>query len=689
MPAHHSESGRLRRRTTIVLLFALVLACDDVTEPRIEDPPPDEELPDFDAMVSDPSMVVALGSPAADAGFVYVSLLPGTIQGADQIRIRNLTSQASIVAPLTDGGLDPVMVAATVGDTLELSALAGTAAVAEALAVVAAAKKPRVVRTEPPQGKRDVPLNAVIIVVFSEPMDDGSVSTERMGLLREGIPISANVELSADGLRAALTPTEPLASATEYQLRGDTTLLDRDGERLEEALESSFFTEETTAGPSAASLTLDQDTIIAHATDGFVLSALATVRDTEGNLLPEATIRWTTSDSMVAWMVEPSPPDPMHGVVVATGRTGSVIIRAEVPGSVARDSIALTLVDVAALSLRSVEVGEHAICVVTTAGRVYCDGDDAAIFGYIHTWIEVRSESAFADVSIGWSHACALDDHGAAYCWGDNVSGQLGSDLCFGEYNDDCTVRVPQRVTGGLAFQEITSGRFHTCGLTAAGEAYCWGEGYALGNGTYIDQKSPVPVVGGLTFSTLDAARQTTCGLTTSGDIHCWGGWYTTEPESDTSLTASVIVVPVATGLGFVDLSIGYEIAGSFGPGEICGLTAAGAPICWPMGSVAPTDPVPVSLPAGVALREIDSGMGPHTCGLTASGEVYCWGWSYDENYNPEPFGVRQLDGLGLETLSGGSGGLHYEEPHSCGIGLEGALYCWIGPDGQPERPIQ
>src|SRR6185369_15745101 len=34
---------------------------------------------------------------------------------------------------------------------------------------------------------------------------------------------------------------------------------------------------------------------------------------------------------------------------------------------------------------------------------------------------------AFTAVSAGTSHSCGLSSSGAAYCWGDNVDGQLGN----------------------------------------------------------------------------------------------------------------------------------------------------------------------------------------------------------------------------------------------------------------------
>jgi alpha-tubulin suppressor-like RCC1 family protein len=63
------------------------------------------------------------------------------------------------------------------------------------------------------------------------------------------------------------------------------------------------------------------------------------------------------------------------------------------------------------------------------------------------------------------------------------------------------------------------------CGLTASGEAYCWGFNRwgQLGDGTTTDKSTPVAVAGGLQFTSLWAGGRRTCGVTTSGTAYCWG----------------------------------------------------------------------------------------------------------------------------------------------------------------------
>ncbi len=51
-------------------------------------------------------------------------------------------------------------------------------------------------------------------------------------------------------------------------------------------------------------------------------------------------------------------------------------------------------------------------------------------------------------------------------------------------------------VGGGLSFARVSAGVGHTCGVTTAGAAYCWGYDVSgqLGDGTTTDRLSPVRV---------------------------------------------------------------------------------------------------------------------------------------------------------------------------------------------------
>src|SRR5690606_13848178 len=164
--------------------------------------------------------------------------------------------------------------------------------------------------------------------------------------------------------------------------------------------------------------------------------------------------------------------------------------------------------------------------------------------------------------SMALSLAFSWRSTGAAYCWGDGWFGRLG----YGDTDDSL---VPTPVAGGLTFTAITAGNAHTCGLTTDGAAYCWGNGWdgQLGDGSNIDiSLVPTPVAGGLTFTAIAAGPDHTCGLSPAGAAYCWGhGGHGRLGTGDTAY--HLVPEPVAGGFTFTDITAEAD--------HTCGLTPA------------------------------------------------------------------------------------------------------------------
>jgi len=143
------------------------------------------------------------------------------------------------------------------------------------------------------------------------------------------------------------------------------------------------------------------------------------------------------------------------------------------------------------LAFTTVSAGLYkSTCGVTTDAAVYCWGFD---FAYTPQRQPAAPGLNFAAVSTGYVHACGLGTTGAAHCWGEDTYGQRGTGYPTG---DTAPQDVP--VTGGLSFTAISAGGTHTCAVTAGGAAYCWGNNDQgqLGTGTTGRYKTaPVPVV--------------------------------------------------------------------------------------------------------------------------------------------------------------------------------------------------
>jgi alpha-tubulin suppressor-like RCC1 family protein len=142
---------------------------------------------------------------------------------------------------------------------------------------------------------------------------------------------------------------------------------------------------------------------------------------------------------------------------------------------------------------------------------------------------------SLSHVAVGRIHTCALAADSTAYCWGDNALGQLGLDtlVCDSIACHPIDTEVPLQVSPDLKFLRLDAGVDFTCGLTANGEAYCWGKNHRgqLGDGTQSEWRAmPGPVQGGHTFvslstgGTYDEGGTHACAVTADGEGWCWGG---------------------------------------------------------------------------------------------------------------------------------------------------------------------
>jgi Bacterial Ig-like domain len=200
------------------------------------------------AQVSPASITSAERSPnvAADAlatssTLVYVSLPPGSVSAGSSATIRNRRTGDLVEVSMVDGGFDPTPIAAVADDDLTIDIRAGVSVLLSATIRVPRRRPPTVVRSEPPNGKTEVPLNEQIEVVFSEPVDPTSIPASLQLLYTDQI-VSGLATPNSSGLVAEFAPNASLASNTQYTLVITTGVRDLAGEALEENVRINFTT---------------------------------------------------------------------------------------------------------------------------------------------------------------------------------------------------------------------------------------------------------------------------------------------------------------------------------------------------------------------------------------------------------------------------------------------------------------
>jgi N-acetylneuraminic acid mutarotase len=187
---------------------------------------------------------------AASTPVVYLSLPPGSIPGADSVRIEDVSTDPSLVvtALAWNGGFDPTAVAALVGDTLSVTVFAQGQALGPEAFVVRARRPPAVVRTAPPPGRTDVALNVVGTIVLSQPIDTTTVNSTTVQLLNgtTAVPATRSV-LTAEPWTIVIKPVGFLTANTTYTVVLGTGITDQTGDALADPVSFSFTTGQTTS----------------------------------------------------------------------------------------------------------------------------------------------------------------------------------------------------------------------------------------------------------------------------------------------------------------------------------------------------------------------------------------------------------------------------------------------------------
>jgi alpha-tubulin suppressor-like RCC1 family protein len=334
-----------------------------------------------------------------------------------------------------------------------------------------------------------------------------------------------------------------------------------------------------------------------------------------------------------------------------------------------------------------VALGWNAGCSLDSLAVAYCWGDNSvgelgrAGIPVALGPARVETSLRFATLAVGGSHACGLTAGGASYCWGFNNRGQLGAGALPAGCGSSCSITA-LAVTGGHSFTALTTGVYHTCGLIADGSAYCWGENGEgqLGTGSVSagPVSSPQAVAGGLHFKAISAGEFHTCAVTLARAAYCWGANFADQlgigPSDQTPRLAPQVVVG---GLAFDSITSGQA--------HSCALQSPGAAYCWGIdrgalgtGTTSPgSQSAPVPVTGGLAFVQLTAGT-DQSCGRVSDGTVYCWGSGPTTGTGALTAGVVSAPTLVADTLKFAH--LAASKLATCGVTVARAVYCWGTP---------
>lgn len=234
------------------------------------------------------------------------------------------------------------------------------------------------------------------------------------------------------------------------------------------------------------------------------------------------------------------------------------------------------------------------------------------------------------DVSVGATNACAISNTSSSsrlYCWGKNDLKQVGNSSL-----PTTNVSTPTNVSSlnGRFISDVSVGYSHACAIADA-QLYCWGSNssYELGNTTTSSQYPVLVPISG-TVTAVSAGKNFTCAII-DGVAKCWGannfgqlGTGSTTPIRQTApSTLSGVGTRAATAI-------------SAGDDHACAVLQ-GATYCWggntsgQVGNEVPSASAPTpfrvntgAMADGRVSINADAG-GSSTCNI-ANGLIQCWG---------------------------------------------------------------
>ena len=319
-----------------------------------------------------------------------------------------------------------------------------------------------------------------------------------------------------------------------------------------------------------------------------------------------------------------------------------------------------------------------------TACKSSCAADSDCLAGSFCYTPNGTCHVGVAKVVAGNGHTCALLKDNRVFCWGQNVSNELGNGDVQGLPSP-----TPVRVAGLGSIKDIVAGVSHTCVLTTDGGVTCWGLNQLgeLGIGTETNPVPPrlvqVSTSAGVALSgvnLLAAGGESACAVTATSTF-CWGenfsNWHGAASAANplvfaTSLPNLGVPPTLVVASGFS--GFGVEFTG----GQVCpwGYNDS-AQVSGSTLNIVYPNPMLQCQTFFPAALEVTAGRA-HICARTVGGTVWCWGSNFtgqagsgrSETTVPPPATFPVLNVVASRVVAGGV--------FSCAIGVGNTtVSCW------------
>lgn len=446
---------------------------------------------------------------------------------------------------------------------------------------------PSVSAANPANAQVDIPLNAPIVVTFTDEIDPSTVTASSF-IVRNG---ESQVEgtLSAAGNTITFTPNGPLLQKTTYTVLITTSVKDSAGTSLAEDYTLSFTTIEITP--------LGKWIKIAAGWDN-------------GAAINENGTLWAWGCNYSGQLGNGSGGDQTHAA------------DSNVPIQIGSDT------DWADISL-----GHHSSYALKTDGSMWAWGDGYLGDGTLvlkKSPVRIGENSLWSDVNASLEYfTFAINNDGSLWAWGLNDFGQFGN----GTNGDQATSKVPVQTNSDSDWKIISAGKDHAAAIKNDGTLWAWGHNWygQLGDGTggshsaANDSNVPKKIGVDADWQTVAANGNFTLAIKTDGTLWAWGdNQHGQRGDADNSPKNSP--VQVGSDSDWSDVSAGFDHA--VGIKTDGTLWAWGSNIHGQLGNGTTIDKnAPEKIGADADWSDISAGK-DLTIALKNDGSLWAWGYN-------------------------------------------------------------
>ncbi|WP_419869771.1 RCC1 domain-containing protein [Chryseobacterium sp. CT-SW4] len=259
-----------------------------------------------------------------------------------------------------------------------------------------------------------------------------------------------------------------------------------------------------------------------------------------------------------------------------------------------------------------------------------CLLDDSGVRNSVSSILSVGTEFKVKKASAGYQHTLMIgQDDNALYVAGDNSDGRTGLGRTSGN-----TGSFLLNFASPLA--DASAGQIHSIAATVTGEVWAWGDNNVYRTGLGIntgDTGLPSKVAGFGTSETFGRAIKVQAGgqnsyvLTEDGKVYGVGGATGTSAAGPGTGAAATAFTEVSIAETVADISASQYTAAA--------LTSDGKIYVWGLGTLGrlgtggtanATTPTLISLPGGVAAKQVSMGWNNGTAVSADGKHVYRWG---------------------------------------------------------------